>query len=693
VAEIRDLLFELGTEELPPKSLSLLRESLRENVEKSLNKAGLEHGEVAAYATPRRLALIVRDLTSVQADQVIERRGPALSAAYGDDGMPTKATDGFARGCGVTVEELHVIRTDKGEWVGFRQQVRGSEAVALLPDILRQALAELPIAKRMRWGSGDAEFVRPVQWAVLLFGVDVIETQILGVTTGRISRGHRFHCSAPVELSNPAEYVDKLRETGKVIVNHEQRKELIRSLAERAAAKIVGVPRLDADLVDEVAALVEWPVAILGRFEERFLALPPEVLITTMQENQKYFPVTDDTGKLLPYFITFSNLDSRNLETVKKGNERVIVPRLSDAEFFWTQDRKKTLDSRVPALASVTFQKTLGSLLDKTRRLQKLAVAIAEELDRDSATVERAAWLAKADLLTEMVGEFPNLQGVMGRHYALAEGEPEEVAQAIEEHYQPRVSGGALPVTPSGQILAIAEKIDTLTGIFSAGLLPSGDRDPFGLRRAALGAIRIILERDLDVDLHVILERALTQFHHSFDAARTLEAVFEFVMERLKGHFLDHGYRPDEIESVLSLKPPRPLDCQHRLRAVREFRGLAAADSLAAASKRIRNLLRKSEDAVVGNVDERLLVETPEVQLFAAARRAHQDILPLLQLHDYTSALARLAQLKGPIDAFFDQVLVMVDQDALRRNRLGLLALIEHLFLNIADVGKLQPQH
>lgn len=692
MSEVCDLLFELGTEELPPKSLKALAASLRDNVEKGLTQRGLEHGEVSVFATPRRLATLVRDLAAVQNDQIIERRGPALNVAYGSDGTATKATLGFARSCGVPVDELTVIHTDRGEWVGFQQHLKGAATTELLPDVFRQALAELPIAKRMRWGSGDAEFVRPVQWVVLLFGDTVVEAEILGVTTGRTTRGHRFHSPAPFPISAPGDYEKALLDLGKIMVSFENRKEAIESLARKAAAGVNGRAHLDPDLLDEVTALVEWPIPVLGRFDERYLTLPPEVLITTMQENQKYFPVEDHAGGLLPYFITFSNLDSSNIDTVREGNERVIVPRLSDAEFFWNQDRRKTLDSRVTDLASVTYQKTLGSLLDKTRRLQKLAVTIAEDLEKDSASAQRAAWLAKADLLTEMVGEFPTLQGVMGRYYSLAEGEPEDVARAIEEHYQPRVSGGPLPVTESGQILALAEKCDTVAGIFSTGLLPTGDRDPFGLRRATLGMIRILLEKELDLDVRSVLERALGLFHHSFDAAATLDAIFEFVLERLRGHFLEQGYQSDEIESVLSLKLTRPLDCERRLRAVRDFRGLTAADSLAAANKRIRNLLRKSEETIVGNVDENLLREPQEVQLFEAARRAHGDVLPLLQRCDYAGALSRLAQLREPADAFFDHVLVMAEDEALRRNRLGLLALIEHLFIDIADVGKLQPQ-
>jgi glycyl-tRNA synthetase beta chain len=543
----------------------------------------------------------------------------------------------------------------------------------------------------MRWGSTDTEFVRPVHWAILLHGDRVIDCEILGVRAGRATRGHRFHCPAPFDISSPAGYADELLQSGKVIARFDDRAAAIRRLATEAAAVVNGAPHLDPELIDEVAALVEWPVPVTGRFDARFLSLPAEVLVTTLQGHQKYFPVKDPTGKILPYFVTFSNLESRNPETVRAGNERVVTPRLSDAEFFWKQDRRQTLDQRVASLGAVTFQAKLGSLLDKVERVRVLSRWIADELMEEQALVERAAWLSKADLLTEMVGEFPNLQGIMGRYYALAEGEPASVASAIEEHYQPRMSGGELPESLTGQILAIADKVDSLAGIFSAGLLPSGDRDPYGLRRAALGVVRIVLEKRLDLDLYRLVDKALSLFHHAFDASGTLSAVVDFMTERLRGHFLEQRMRPDEIESVLSLGLTRPLDCERRLQAVADFRGLPAAESLAAANKRIRNLLRKSETAIVGNVDDQLLSAGAETELFSCARAAQEDLLPMLGAADYSSALARLAELKEPVDRFFDEVRVMAEDSAIRDNRLGLLALVERLFLQIADIGKLQP--
>jgi len=597
---------------------------------------------------------------------------------------------GFLRSCNASVADLLTLETDKGAWVAVRQTVKGALTADLLPDLLRQALAALPIAKRMRWGDGLAEFVRPVHWAVLLFGDGIIETEILGIPTGRVTRGHRFHGAGSITLNTPAEYQDKLLNEGHVLADFEARRQKVRELAETAAVKAGGHAVIDAELLDEVTALVEWPVPVLGNIEARYLDLPAEVLITTIQNNQKYFPVKDAQGRLLPHFITFSNLDSTRPDTVREGNERVVRPRLADAEFFWNLDRKRTLESRVEDLGQVTFQKTLGSLLDKTERVRALTRVIAEALGRESAGVDRAAFLAKADLLTAMVGEFPELQGTMGRYYALAEGEPAAVAAAIEEQYLPKVSGGPLPETDTGLMLALAEKLDTLTGIFSAGLIPSGDKDPYALRRAALGAIRMCIEAELDLDVPALLDAALGQFRHAFDAAKTREQVHHFMLERLRGYCVERGYRPDEFEAVLAVWPASLVDFERRLRAVREFRRLPEAESLAAANKRIRNILRKAGEEIVANVDDAALVEVAEQALLEAARQARESILPDLQERDYTAALRRLAQLRETVDGFFDGVMVMVEDDGLRRNRLGLLAIIEGLFLDIADVSKLQ---
>jgi glycyl-tRNA synthetase beta chain len=690
MTETRDVLFELGTEELPPKSLLTLSRALQSQVEAGLSKLGLTFAEIHPYATPRRLALVIKGLQLSQPDQEIERRGPAANAAFQPDGSPSKALEGFLRSCNATAAQLMTLETDKGAWVAVRQTVKGVNAADLLPDIFRQALAALPIAKRMRWGDGTAEFVRPVHWVVLLLGHEVIEAEILGIATGRVTRGHRFHSAGEISLNSADEYVDKLLSEGHVLADFEQRRQKVRTLAEEAAARVHGHAVIDAELLDEVTALVEWPVPVLGGIEARYLALPAEVLITTIQNNQKYFPVKDAGGQLLPHFITFSNLDSTRLDTVREGNERVVRPRLSDAEFFWNLDRKKTLESRVEELGQVTFQKVLGSLLDKNQRVRVLAKVIAGKLGQDGAAADRAAMLAKADLLTTMVGEFPELQGIMGRYYALAEGEPAEIAAAIEEQYLPKVSGGSLPATDTGLILALAEKLDTLTGIFSAGLIPTGDKDPYALRRAALGAIRLFIEADLDLDVPELLDTALGQFNHDFDAVKTRELVHTFMLDRLRGYALDRGYRPDEFEAVLAVWPASLVDFERRLKAVQEFRRLPEAESLAAANKRIRNILRKSAEEVVANVDDAALVESAEKALLEAARQARESILPSLQQRDYTAALSRLAQLREPVDGFFDGVMVMAEDAGLRRNRLGLLGIIEGLFLDIADISKLQ---
>lgn len=690
MSECFDLLFELGTEELPPKSLLSLSRALKEGVEAGLTKAGLSFGRVVPYATPRRLAIIVEALETAQPDQDIERRGPALNVAYQPDGSPSKALEGFLRSCGAEQEQLFTLTTDKGEWLAFRQQVQGAKTKDLIPDIIRQALSLLPIAKRMRWGSGVAEFVRPVHWVVLLFGHDVIDADILGVKSGRETRGHRFHGASILALQQPHEYVEKLLHQGHVMADFEQRREKIRLAAETSAQRVGGKPHIELDLLDEVTSLVEWPVPVLGGFESRFLALPPEVLITTMQANQKYFPVKDLEGQLLPNFITFSNIDSSRLETVREGNERVVRPRLSDAEFFWKQDRSRTLESRVIDLAQVTFQNKLGSMHDKVLRVAQLAKSVAQDLGLDAPSAERAGLLAKADLLTNMVGEFPELQGIMGRYYARADGETVAVAAAIEEQYLPKVSGGPLPLTSLGYVVALAEKIDTLTGIFSAGLIPTGDKDPYALRRAALGVIRLNIEGGLDLNLADLLSRALNAFKHEFDRNRTLELLESFIFERLRGYCLERGYKHDEFEAVLSVKPISLLDFDRRLQAVQEFRALPEATSLAAANKRIRNLLRKAEDIDLGLVSLDNLIDPAEKVLNEAVRSNNDAIKPLLAAGDYKAALCQLAGLRSVVDIFFDSVMVMAEDLELRRNRLSLLAGTERLFLNIADISRLQ---
>ncbi len=686
----RDLLFELGTEELPPTSLLSLSTALARNVERGLKQAGLTYRAIQPYATPRRLALLITDLAESQPDKVIEKRGPALKAAYTADGLPTKAAEGFARSCSTTADQLATLKTDKGEWLSFKQEIKGAATTALMHEILDTALTALPIPKKMRWGDSPVEFVRPVHWLVLLYGSDVIETELLGLSSGRSTHGHRFHHPGPIELSRPDQYLRKLREEGKVLADFDERRSKLHRQALDAAESVGGVAHIDPDLLEEVTALVEWPVAIVGSFDERFLKLPAEVLITTMQSHQKYFPVKN-SEQLLPYFITISNLESSNPDAVRQGNERVIRPRLTDAEFFWNQDRKTTLESRAVSLSNIVFQQQLGTMADKAHRIERVAEQIAAELQADAALAKHAAILAKADLLTEMVSEFPTLQGIMGRYYALADGEPPEVAAAIEEHYLPKQSGGELPETPTGQILALADKIDTLTGIFSIGLIPTGDKDPYALRRAALGILRILIEKALDLDLPALVDFSLRQYSHEHSHDETKQAVYGFLLERLKGYSIDRGYSPAQFDAVYTVHPTKPLDFELRLKAVKQFSCLPEAGSLAGANKRIRNILRKSgADETALAIDSAYLAEPAEQRLFEESTSVAEAIEPLIAGRDYTTALQRLAALRDAVDAFFDQVLVMDENPTRRQNRLALLARLEAIFLQIADISKLQ---
>lgn len=682
------LLFELGGEELPPKTLVRLSDALLKNITQGLTAAGLAFGNTKAYATPRRLAVFVENLERSQADTSIEKRGPAIQAAFAADGTPTKATLGFAASCGTTVEQLQRLKTDKGEWLSFTQQEKGQPTTALLPAIIQQSIANLPIAKRMRWGNSTTEFVRPVHWAVLLYGQETVQAEILGLQAGNTTCGHRFHAPQALVIDAPEHYAEILLQQGKVIADLEQRKAIIEAAGQKAAAVVGGIAHIEADLLEEIAALNEWPVPVTGNFDPRFLALPAEVLITTMQTNQKYFPVKSADGKLLPHFITFSNIESTNPISIQHGNERVITPRLSDAEFFWNQDRKQSLADRVASLETIVFQQQLGTLADKTRRVTALSGHIAKLLQADVNLAERAATLAKTDLMTNMVGEFGELQGIMGRYYALADNEPVEVAQALEEHYLPKQSGGVTPATRTGQIVALAEKLDTLTGIFSAGLIPTGDKDPYALRRAAIGILRIIIEKQLNLNIVELVDVALSAYTHPFERATTKTQVVDFIYDRLKGYCLDQGFAADEFEAVMSVKPAEPLDFMQRLKAVKTFRQLPEAESLAATNKRISNILKKSDTKPAENIGA--LVESAELTLLRAAKQSAADIQPLLAQRNYQAALNRLAQLRETVDAFFENVMVNADDLALRASRLALLSMLSEQFLKIADIAKLQ---
>lgn len=683
-----DLLFELGCEELPPKNLSTLSKALLNNLLKELKTANLSYQQSKFYATPRRLAVLITGLSLTQADKIIEKRGPAIKAAFAEDGSPNQAALGFAKSCGVEFNTLARMKTNKGEWLVFKQVIKGKATAELVPEIINNSLHNLPIAKKMRWGHSSTEFVRPVHWIVLLYGEQIIETEILGLKTGNQSCGHRFHAPEPIPLKSADSYVETLRIQGKVIVDFMERKQMICEAANQAAAKVGGIAHIEEDLLEEITSLNEQPMPITGNFNEHFLNLPKEVLILSMQSHQKYFPVVNKTGKLLAHFITFSNINSSRPESIQKGNERVILPRLADAEFFWNQDRKQPLSARIEKLKTIIFQQKLGTLADKTARLQKLAAYIAKKINADATLANRAALLAKTDLTTDMVNEFAPLQGIMGRYYALADNEPPEVAQALEEQYFPKQSGTATPDSTIGQILSLADKIDTLSGIFSAGLIPTGDKDPYGLRRASLGILRIMIEHNLSLNIVELISNALHNYSHDFDSIKTQQLIIDFVFERLKGYCLEQGFKLDEFEAVISVKPVEPIDFIKRLQAVKSFRALPEAESLAATNKRISNLLKKSATVSAETVGE--LIETEEKQLLKFAKLSAIAIKPLLAQGDYKAALSRLAQLKQPVDNFFDHVLVLSEDLSLRAHRLALLKFLSTQFLQIADISKLQ---
>lgn len=688
----RNLLVEIGTEELPPKALLRLSEAFSDGIRDGLAAAGLAHNGITPYASPRRLAVLVADLEVGQADREEVRRGPALTAAFGEDGCPTRAAEGFARSCGVPIEDLQRLETEQGAWLCFSVQQPGQATEALVPDIVRHALDRLPIPKRMRWGAGSAEFVRPVHWVVLMFNDRIINTEILGVKSGNTTYGHRFHKPVPMTLFEADAYAPLLESQGHVIADFQVRREAVRAQVEELAGEHGGQAIIDPALLDEVTAMVEWPVAVLGNFESRFLGIPAECLISSMKGHQKYFHVLDPDGGLLPYFITVSNIDSRDPDQVRAGNERVIRPRLSDAEFFWSQDRRQPLAVHLDSLKDVVFQKQLGSLHDKATRISTLAAALASLLHSDHEAAARAGLLAKCDLLSHMVNEFPELQGLMGRYYALHDGEGDDVAHAIEQHYWPRFAGDELPQKPTAQAVALADKLDTLVGIFGIGQPPSGDKDPFALRRAALGVLRIIMEHDLDLDLFEVIELAVQAYSEQGVnlADGCADDVFGFILDRLPVYYANQDFAHDVIHSVVSLRPHHLNDIDHRLRAVAAFVLLPEATSLAAANKRIGNILKKQDTPVAGQIEPSLFSEDSERALAASLEAMQRRVEPLLAKRDYTTALTLLAGLRDDVDNFFDNVMVMADDPAVRANRLALLGKLHGLFLRIADLSCLQ---
>lgn len=683
------LLLELGAEELPPTALDALSDAFAAGIEKGLQEAEIPFQAVTAYATPRRLAVQVTGLADKQPDREVERRGPALAAAF-KDGAPTKAAEGFARSCGVSVDDLIHLETDKGTWLGYREQQQGDSVQALLPEMVRKTLQSLPVPKNMRWGASRVEFSRPVHWLVALYGSQVVAAEALGLQASRTTYGHRFHAPDAIQLEHADDYLAAL-ENAYVLADRQRRRERIREqvLAEAEVQEANAV--IDEDLLVEVSGLVEWPVALTGSFDERFLEVPAECLISSMKANQKYFHLLDDQGKLKPLFITISNIESQDPDQVISGNEKVIRPRLADAAFFYDTDRKHTLASRIPQLESVVFQQQLGTLADKARRSTAIATFIAERIHGDVAHAQRAVALAKCDLVTEMVLEFPELQGIMGRYYAEQDGEPTEVAQALEEQYLPRFASDAIPQSLTGQALALADRLDTLVGIFGIGQRPTGAKDPFALRRASIGVLNILVKGELNLDLRELLQVAADQHQSLPKADGLVEDVLTYMLDRFRAWGQEEGISAEMYLAVRARPVTKPLDFARRLRAVKAFAQREEAAALAAANKRVSNILSKQEHDGSTQVEASLLQEAAEKALFEAVTASQQQVAPLFAAGDYQQALDALATLREPVDAFFDQVMVMADDDAIRRNRLALLASLQALFLEVADISQL-PQ-
>ncbi|MEA1889246.1 MAG: glycine--tRNA ligase subunit beta [Pseudomonadota bacterium] len=691
--DMAPLLVELGTEELPPKSLQRLSKAFSRHIIQGLQDANLLAKDLPyrTFASPRRLAILIEEVALQQADSNVERRGPAVSAAFDAEGNPTPAASGFARSCKVEVSELERLQTEKGEWLVFRSQQAGLPACELIPGIVDAALGKLPIPKRMRWGDMEAEFVRPVHWLVMMHGSDVIEATLLTVASGRETGGHRFHHPGMLSLAAATDYQEALQANGHVMADFNPRQQIIIEQVNSLAAEHGGKALIDSDLLDEVTALVEWPNAMIGSFDEDYLQVPQEALISAMQDHQKYFPVVDDKGRMMSLFIFVSNIESTRPQSVIEGNERVLNARFSDARFFWDSDRKLTLDSQLERLKMVVFHNKLGSVYDRSIRVQALAGKIAELLAADRTKVERAALLAKADLLTGMVAEFPDLQGVMGHYYALEQGEENEIAEAIEQQYLPRFAGDSLPATATGQVLSIADKLDTLCGIFSIGEIPTGDKDPFALRRAALGVLRIMIELELDLDLRQLLVPAVAGYDNGGEKSdEVVELIFSFMLDRLQAYYLDKGYSKRQISSVRHRRPTRPTDFNDRLLAVDAFARLEAAPALAAANKRIQNILRKADRKETTVIDPALLKEKAERALYAQIIDLSAEVDEMFDKGDYTTALSTLASLRTVVDSFFDEVMVMDEDLALRNNRLALLERLSEMFLRTADLSQLQ---
>lgn len=683
-------LVEIGTEELPPKALRNLAEAFAANFIVELDNAGLAYQQLSWYATPRRLALKVSKLAASQADNIIEKRGPSLAQAFDASGKASKAAEGWARSCGIAVEDAQRLVTDKGEWLLYQAQVKGASAQSLLPDMVSNALAKLPVPKLMRWGASEVQFVRPVHSVVMLLADEVVPATVLGVAAGRCTFGHRFMSQSRIELNNADEYPEVLLQQGKVMADHQARKACIRQQVQQAAQSIGGQADLNDSLLEEVTSLVEWPVVMTATFDRKFLAVPAEALVYTMKGDQKYFPVYDCQGSLLAHFIFVANIESTDPQQVIVGNEKVVRPRLADAEFFFHSDRKQRLEQLLPRLSGVLFQQQLGSLRDKTDRIQALSGWIARQIGANVEHASRAGLLSKCDLLTNMVFEFTETQGIMGMHYARLDGEAEAVALALNQQYQPRFAGDELPETPVSCALAIADKMDTLAGIFGIGQHPKGDKDPFALRRAAIGVLRIIVEKNLPLDLQTLTQQAVTLYADKLTQPKVVDEVIDFMLGRFRAWYQEQNYQVDIIQAVLARRPTRPADFDARVKAVSHFRTLEAASALAAANKRVSNILAKATDSLQQPLDCAMLQQPAEQQLAHQLEQLSHSLQPLFASGDYQQALIDLATLRQPVDAFFEQVMVMTDDAVLRTNRLVLLSQLRQLFLQVADISLLQ---
>ncbi|UVV65052.1 glycine--tRNA ligase subunit beta [Glaesserella parasuis] len=686
----QNFLAEIGTEELPPKALKKLATAFAENVEAELNQAGLSFDKVEWFAAPRRLAVKVLGLATSQPSKEVEKRGPAVSAAFDAEGKPTKAAEGWAKGCGITVEQAERIATDKGEWLVHRAVIEGQPTKNLLVGMISNALAKLPIPKTMRWGDKTEQFVRPVHTVTLLLGDELIEGEILGIASGTTIRGHRFLGEREFQISHADQYPALLKEKGSVVADFNERKALILAKAQEKATALGGVADIEEDLLDEVTSLVEYPNVLAAKFEERFLAVPAEALVYTMKGDQKYFPIYDKEGKLLPHFIFVSNINPEDPSKIIEGNEKVVRPRLTDAEFFFKTDLKQRLEDQLPRLETVLFQQQLGTLRDKTARIEQLAGEIAKQIGADETKVKRAGLLSKCDLMTNMVFEFTDTQGVMGMHYARHDGEDEEVAVALNEQYMPRFAGDELPKSLVASSVALADKFDTLTGIFGIGQAPKGSADPFALRRAALGALRIIVEKNLPLDLTDLVATSAKLFGDKLTNSNVVEEVVDFMLGRFRAWYQDEGIAVDVIQAVLTRRPTRPADFDARVRAVSHFRTLDSAEALAAANKRVSNILAKVEGEISSEIDRTLLVETEEKALVEQIITLQAELAPLFEKGEYQTALDRLAGLREVVDNFFDKVMVNAEDPKLRQNRQAILNNLRNLFLQVADISLLQ---